>query len=137
MWICPHCGADVQADWAVCWNCTRPREGVQPAELPEPAGIPSSPAGRYEQCPRCQSSRGIPYAEVVDTRAPSAVAIYVPMHPNALLLRGGTRSKLRAWVCGSCGYTELYADDPQSLWEIYRRSQENDQSDTDSEDDPQ
>ena len=24
-----------------------------------------------------------------------------------------------AWVCGSCGYTEFYADDPDKLYEAY------------------
>ena len=26
-----------------------------------------------------------------------------------------------AWVCGSCGYTEFYADDPATFYEAYEQ----------------
>lgn len=27
-WKCPACGEDVEADFEVCWNCERPRDGA-------------------------------------------------------------------------------------------------------------
>jgi dihydrofolate reductase len=34
---------------------------------------------------------------------------------GALLFRGRLATTLSAWVCGSCGYVEFYADSPQNI----------------------
>jgi len=33
-------------------------------------------------------------------------------------------SILMAWICGACGYTELYATDHQQLYDIYQRNRD-------------
>lgn len=50
------------------------------------------------------------------------------LHPEATIFRGRTYAKLRANICGQCGYTELFADDPALLYEAYTRTQEDRQS---------
>jgi len=35
--------------------------------------------------------------------------------PAALVLKDSARSKIHAYICSSCGYTELYADNPNEL----------------------
>lgn len=45
------------------------------------------------------------------------------LHPEAAIFRGRTYAKLRANICGQCGYTELFADDPALLYEAYTRTQ--------------
>jgi hypothetical protein len=36
-------------------------------------------------------------------------------NPDALVFVGKKQTHVSAWVCCSCGYTELYADAPASL----------------------
>jgi hypothetical protein len=37
-----------------------------------------------------------------------------------LIFKGAVSSKLRAWICGACGFTELYVTNPQKLLEAFR-----------------
>jgi hypothetical protein len=50
-------------------------------------------------------------------------AAFVHSDPNALLLRGTVFGKLRARVCGGCGYTEIYTKNFEKLYEAYQQSQ--------------
>jgi rubrerythrin len=43
-------------------------------------------------------------------------------NPEALLFKGLHQSALRAWICASCGYTELFAQNPQELLRIYQQT---------------
>lgn len=122
MWICQQCGADVQEDWDTCWNCSHVREqGLTEALVThsEPRSI--SNGNRSGQCSVCQSTRIIPNLDVRNTGATHSIGqeVEVARHPNAAIFRGAERSSLRAWVCGMCGYTEMYVDDPERLWNTY------------------
>ncbi len=35
-------------------------------------------------------------------------------------LKKSTRVELKAWICGGCGYSEIYAEDPDLLAERWR-----------------
>jgi hypothetical protein len=79
-------------------------------------------------CARCQSPKVIPDVRVVDHvqgagKTEGSLEVY--KNPRALLFTGGVSSTMRAWVCGDCGYTELYASDPEALWEAYQIAQGN------------
>lgn len=51
MWICGHCGAEIESDeWDTCWNCTWSRTGEPPASLDQAPAQPP-PLG----CLRCQT----------------------------------------------------------------------------------
>ena len=72
-------------------------------------------------CPHCQSHNVIPGVRIKDMReqtlcdSSSDLAVAVYDHPEALIFKGAHESTLHAWVCGTCGYTEFYADHPQKL----------------------
>ena len=47
------------------------------------------------------------------------LAVEVYRKPYALLFRGAAASSLRAWICASCGHTEIYATDTTGLKKAY------------------
>lgn len=48
--------------------------------------------------------------------------VEVIARPAAMFFRKYVRSKLRAQICGSCGYTKLIAQEPERLYEAYLES---------------
>jgi hypothetical protein len=48
----------------------------------------------------------------------------VEENPDAWLFKGEVRTSLKAWVCGACGFTELYAKDPGALLAAHRKQSE-------------
>lgn len=36
-------------------------------------------------------------------------------------LKGGQAGTLTAWICGACGYTEIYAANPNELFAAYEK----------------
>ena len=44
-------------------------------------------------------------------------------NPEAWLFKGAVYARLRATICGECGYTELTATDPAALYEAYLKTQ--------------
>ena len=127
MWICQACGADVQDDWDVCWNCTRARDG---RPLPE-SDVPSTTEPFTDEtemkrglCPKCHSNTIMPNVRVSDFLAGNTRQLWltIPENPHALIFKNLVPSAVRAWVCGRCGYTEFYAEEPALLWDTYQRS---------------
>jgi hypothetical protein len=51
------------------------------------------------------------------------LSLVIAEKPKAAVFRGWRRFALTAWVCASCGYTELYTADPSGLREAHARSQ--------------
>ncbi len=68
-------------------------------------------------CPKCQSQEIMPNAEAVEGNN-LAIRVY---EKAGVMLRGMWNFPLKAWVCTSCGYTELYVNTPQELGKAYRR----------------
>ena len=52
------------------------------------------------------------------------VQAIVEENPDAWLFKGEVRTSLKAWVCGACGYTELYAKNPAALLAAHRKQKE-------------
>jgi hypothetical protein len=78
-------------------------------------------------CPKCGSRDVIPNVYVMDlghANYPHNLKVSVEEHPNAWLFKGEVRSSLKAWVCGACGFTELYAKNPRGLLVAYRKQME-------------
>ena len=74
-------------------------------------------------CPKCNSLEIIgklPLAE----HGRMALALEVDAKPQALIFTDTAKSRLYAWVCGTCGYVELYTEHPQELLEAYRKTQQ-------------
>ncbi len=75
-------------------------------------------------CPKCESHDVIPRIRVIDHYGPLAgedLSVQTYEKPDALLLKGAHTHTLHAWVCGDCGYTELYVDNPKELSRVYKR----------------
>ena len=76
---------------------------------------------KSESCVKCSSTRVIPDVEVWD-RSDAAekpeqrqTRLRIDVRPDAWVFKETCLVALRAWVCGDCGFTELYAREPRTL----------------------
>jgi predicted nucleic-acid-binding Zn-ribbon protein len=70
------------------------------------------------QCPKCESTRLIANAKAVDRGESNLeweLSLATFAAPDAMLFKGKKSTTVSAWVCGDCGYVELYANQPQEL----------------------
>jgi hypothetical protein len=51
------------------------------------------------------------------------LSLMIEERPRATIFRGWRRFPLSASVCATCGYTELYVEDPASMREAHARAQ--------------
>lgn len=49
--------------------------------------------------------------------------VRVDADPTAVVFKKSVRSPIHAWICGQCGYTELYADNPGELYQAFTTAQ--------------
>lgn len=78
-------------------------------------------------CPKCGCKEIMSDVKIVDHGHGSSeqdltAAVYA--NPYALVFRGAVSSKLNAYVCSECGYTELYVAKPKSLLKVIKKKQE-------------
>ncbi len=76
-------------------------------------------------CARCGSEHVVPDARLIDrdahgSRPKAEVGVFAK--PEAKLFKGEARTGVLAEVCADCGHIELYAEDPQPLWDAYQQS---------------
>ena len=78
-----------------------------------------------DRCAKCGNSQIIPGARVACNvqGGDQNVKLRIDSQPGALIFKQAQRSALRASICGKCGYTEFFADDPASLYTAYLESQ--------------
>jgi predicted nucleic-acid-binding Zn-ribbon protein len=78
-------------------------------------------------CPKCASQAIMAGLEVVDRGRQGAYTLRVhvvepePPEHGFFWAQGETFGEVRAWICGACGYTELYTDNIAALYESYRK----------------
>jgi hypothetical protein len=80
---------------------------------------------RVENCAKCQSSKVIPNARVIDRadyNQNTDLTVHVYENPEAMIFKGTHAGKLSARICGDCGYVETYIENPQELYAAYLRS---------------
>lgn len=73
---------------------------------------------RSGKCPKCLSTNVIADARVRDRghyNSVSDMSISTFRNPDAKVFKDTRISDVSAWVCGACGYIELYADEPKTL----------------------
>jgi len=78
-------------------------------------------------CAKCGSAKIIPRATVRDMgdyNAPGRLALMLHENPDALIFKETFICDLSARVCCSCGYAELYAEQPAELYAAYERSKQ-------------
>ena len=75
-------------------------------------------------CPKCGATRRIPRVRIIDRGHYSgdagALQAGIERNPSAWLFKDRIQSDLYAEICGACGYAELYASEPQELWNAYQ-----------------
>ena len=78
------------------------------------------------QCAKCGSDKLIPLISIADQGKYSDGTLKARVgftNPEAWLFKGAVYARLRATICGECGYTELTAENPAELYEAYLKSQ--------------
>ena len=74
-------------------------------------------------CPKCNSGKIVPNARVMDrghlNTDAGELSVIVYERPDALVFKGSHSAELSARVCGDCGYTEFFAEEPQELYDVY------------------
>lgn len=82
---------------------------------------------RVDKCAKCSSTSVIQRAMAVDkvsaAGAEQASTVRVDADPNAMVFKKSARSVVHAWICGQCGYIELYADNPGELYQAFTAAQ--------------
>ena len=79
------------------------------------------PEGR---CAKCGSSDVIPNVTVVGEHGDGGdLRAVVAENPGAIwpFRKGEMKTSLKAWICGDCGFTELYAQDHAAFLAAYRK----------------
>lgn len=76
------------------------------------------------RCASCGSDALIPDAFLFDGKSTvngttTAFGVGVYTVPDALLRKNPATSRASYRVCGACGFTMLFADDPRALWDGY------------------
>ncbi len=63
------------------------------------------------RCPKCNSDRILEGAAIVPEMTNVGLQVVLYKDPEAVLFKGKRTGRLAAWICSSCGYTELYCPD--------------------------
>jgi len=74
------------------------------------------------KCSKCGSSKIIPLASMIDQGQHSDGRLKAHVgytKPEAWVFKGAVYAKLKANICGECGYTELVAEDSTALYKAY------------------
>jgi hypothetical protein len=73
------------------------------------------------KCNRCGSTKMVPITGVADQGQYSdgSLKAVVYSNPDAWLFKGPVYARLYARICGECGFTELFAENPQEIYEAY------------------
>ena len=79
-------------------------------------------------CAKCSSNKIIPNAIVIDRgdyNAESNLSVAIDGDPNALFFKERSRFPVKAKVCGDCGFTEFYVENPASIYVAFQNQQNN------------
>ncbi len=80
-------------------------------------------------CPKCGSQEIMKDLVITDTDEHGngkALSLYIdepePAKRPFIYVPKGAGGILRAWICASCGYSELYTDNLAALFESYKKA---------------
>ena len=136
MWKCRQCGETRQRNFSTCRSCGRPRRssssaGLRTIKLTQaalPAALRAAPVVVPAACPECCSSKMMIGVRILEHGPISPdTQVEVQRNPAALMFKQPERQNLRARICGACGYTVLYAENPHLLWAAYEAAQQHSQ----------
>ncbi len=76
---------------------------------------------RSGTCPKCESTEileGVGVNTLGEGGPDGRIAFR--LEETSGFLKKSTRVEAKAWICGACGYSELYAEDPGKLAERWQ-----------------
>ena len=76
----------------------------------------------FRNCSKCQSNKIISNVHIRDYgdyMSNNQLSVEIYEKPDAMIFKGTHEGALTAWICGECGYTELYVENPQALYSTY------------------
>ena len=76
-------------------------------------------------CSKCGSAEviaNVPVVSNVDRLSAVPVSALLYREPDARVFKGPITHRFLARVCGSCGYTEFYVEDPKGLLAMAKRA---------------
>ena len=76
----------------------------------------------YHRCAKCNSDQMIDGAYLASAEG-SRIIAGVERHPDRGRLTRSVSTQVHVSVCGSCGYVELWANQPGELYEAYQRAE--------------
>ncbi len=79
------------------------------------------------KCSKCGSAKVIPLVGMLDQGQGSDGTLKARVgytNPEAWVFKGAVYARLKANICGECGYTELVAENPAALYDTYLKSGE-------------
>ena len=71
------------------------------------------------KCLKCESTKVIPDAYLRDQTG-HTIEVVAQSKPEAKILKKGTTTKIRALICGDCGYVELFVPAYKDFFEKYQ-----------------
>jgi predicted nucleic-acid-binding Zn-ribbon protein len=76
---------------------------------------------RSGTCPKCGSNEILESVSMntMGEGGPAGIIAF-RLEETSGFMKKSTRVEVKAWVCGACGYTELYAAEPAKLAERWR-----------------
>ncbi|MEK6283670.1 MAG: hypothetical protein AABN95_25225 [Acidobacteriota bacterium] len=77
----------------------------------------------HKNCSKCQSNKVIPNVHIRDYgdyMSNNQLSVEIYEAPDAMIFKGTHEGGLNAWICGECGYTELYVENPRELYSAYQ-----------------
>ena len=77
---------------------------------------------QVENCSKCNSTKVIPRARIVDRGSNNAamdLCVQVYENPEAWVFKGTHEGQLSARICGDCGYVETYVENSAELYEVF------------------
>jgi ribosomal protein S27AE len=72
-------------------------------------------------CPQCGSAKIIPKLPLTDNVG-NSVQFEIVGNPKALIFQDAKHGTVNGWICGECGYTELWTSHFRELYEKYEKS---------------
>ena len=78
-------------------------------------------------CAKCGSEKIVPQVRILDLgdyNMPGHLSVQIEGNPDALFFKEKFKDAMKAWVCGECGYAELYVTQPRELYAAYERSKQ-------------
>lgn len=75
-------------------------------------------------CPKCQGGSILANISLLDTSTGGSMDTQAAVNssPSSIFFPEVVTSMIRAWVCESCGYTELYVAEPAKLGKAIDRA---------------